>query len=217
MENNYNYNTPTAPAAPEQAPANNKNKLIIIAGVAVVAIIAIIAIIAGVAGSGYKKPIKNMAQAIEEADTDMFFESFAEEKLDQFDDGEEMLDFYFKVLFDFIEDECGEGYKVKVEYGDKAKASKDEIEDFVDEMEDEEGLEYDADDMKNLYEVEVTMAAEGDDGEVDIFDGEVFVAKYDGEWIIVNMDLDFECEDDLDQFIEENIEDYYADLMSYAY
>lgn len=84
-------------------------------------------------------------------------------------------------------------------------------------MEDEEGLEYDADDMKNLYEVEVTMAAEGDDGEVDIFDGEVFVAKYDGEWIIVNMDLDFECEDDLDQFIEENIEDYYADLMSYAY
>lgn len=121
MENNYNYNAPAAPVAPQQAPANNKNKLIIIAGVAVVAIIAIIAIIAGVAGSGYKKPIKNMAQAIEEADTDMFFESFAEEKLDQLDGGDEMLDFYFKVLFDFIEDECGEGYKVKVEYGDKAK------------------------------------------------------------------------------------------------
>lgn len=217
MENNYNYNAPAAPVAPQQAPANNKNKLIIIAGVAVVAIIAIIAIIAGVAGSGYKKPIKNMAQAIEEADADMFFESFAEEKLDQLDGGGDMKDFYFKVLFDYIEDECGEGYKVKVEYGDKSKASKDEIEDFVDEAEDEEGLEYDADDMKNLYEVEVTMAAEGDDGEVDIFDGEVFVAKYDGEWIIVNMDLDVECEDDLDQFIEENIEDYYEELMSFAY
>ena len=215
MENNYNYNAPAAPVAPQQAPANNKNKLIIIAGVAVVAIIAIIAIIAGVAGSGYKKPIKAMAKAYEEGDFEACIEYYNEDYIDWYEgltggDFEDSLDNdSFEPLIGFIEEECGEGYKVKVEYKDKEKYKKDDIEDFVDEMEDEYGLEYKADDIKKLYELEVLMTAKGDE-ELELYEGEIYVGKIDGDWYVLWEDMEM-CEELMEEMADEigSYYDYY--------
>ncbi len=220
---------PQAPEAPQaayvpyQQPVemqNNKpenNKKIITLGAAALAVIVIIAIIAGIAGGGYKKPIKNMAKSFEEADFDMFIECFAEEKLDDFGGDETQLEFYVGVIYDYLEDECGEGYKVKVEYNDKEKLDKDDIEEFIEDLEEDEGIEYDEDEIANLYIVDVTLTAEGDDNDVVILEGELYVSKYDGEWVVVNMDMEFECEDGMEEYFEENADKYYDDLMGLYY
>ena len=220
MENNYNYNAPAAPVAPEQAPANNKNKLIIIAGVAVVAIIAIIAIIAGVAGSGYKKPVKAMAKVYEEGNLEACIEYYNEDYIDWYEDlyggdfEDSLDDDSVDYLVGFIEEECGEGYKVKVEYKDTEKYKKDDIEDFVDEMEDEYGLEYKADDIKNLYELEVLMTAKGDE-ELELFEGEIYVGKIDGDWYILWEDMEMCEEDDFDKYLMEEMADELGSYYDY--
>lgn len=188
---------------------NNKNIIIIAAAAAAaVALIVIIAVVIGVTGNGYKKPIKTMAQSFEEADFDMFVDCIAEEKIDDYGNMDE-LEFIFEVIYDYLEDECDKGYKVKIKYNDKEKLNKDDIEDFVEDMEDEAGIKYDEDDLSKLYLVDVTLTAEGDDGDVEILDGDVYVAKYDGEWLIVEMDMDFECLEDVEKYLEKNAEDYY--------
>lgn len=200
------YNPYQQPADMQQKkPANNK--IIVIAAAAVVAVIAIIAIIAGVAGSGYKKPVKALAQSFEDADFDMLVDCVEKEKVDDFGNKKEM-ELFFDIIYDYIEDECGKGYEVKVEYNDKEKLNKDDIEEFVEDMEDEENIEYDEDDMTKLYVVDVTFTAEGDDGDVVILDGDIYVAKYDGEWIIVELDMNFECEDDVSEYAEKNASKY---------
>lgn len=170
---------------------NNKNGLIKIGAIAV-AVIAIIAIIAGIAGGGYKSPIKDYAKSFEKDDAEYMIDSFSSmyyDAVDRASGGTARTGAFIESEHDFlmaaIESECGEDFKVEIEYGDKEKYSKDEIEDFVDDMEDDYGYEYDADEIKKLYEIEVEMVAEGDDGDFDIIDGTVFVAKVDGDWGIL--------------------------------
>ena len=199
------------PVAEEKKP--NKN-IIIIGAVALVAIIAIVAVIAGVAGAGYKKPLKALAESYEVQDSDMYIEAYADDVLDLDADGKDAIDWYFDIIYDYLEDECGEGYKVSVTYNDKEKLDKDSIEDFVDELEEEDGVELDADDIAKLYVVDFTITAEGDE-EVVILDGEVHVGKYDGEWLILDMDADMECEEEVDRFLEEHAEDYMGEIFDY--
>ena len=49
----------------------------------------------------------------------------------------------------------------------------------------EYSFEYDADDFGKLYEVDVEMTAEGEDGREEFEDSTFFVAKIDGEWLVV--------------------------------
>lgn len=187
---NTNYNVPT-----EQfnlQPADDKKKLIVMGGAAVVAIIIIIAIIAGIAGGAYKKPIKNLAKGYEEEDEDLIISAYSSMFYDAVDeasggylDAEEMIEEEAELEFEEIEEECGKDYKVVIEYGDKEKLNKDDIKDFVDDAEDDYGFEYDADEIKALYEVDVEINAEGDDGDYEILDSTVYVAKVDGEWGII--------------------------------
>lgn len=208
------YNPYQQPADMQQKkPANNK--IIVIAAAAVVAVIAIIAIIAGVAGSGYKKPVKALAQSFEDADFDMLVDCVADEFVETIDEDE--LEFIYKVVYDYLEDECGKGYKVTVDYNDKKKLDKDDIEDFVDNMEDAYFIEYDEDEMTELYELDITMTAEGDDGSVELLDGEISVAKYEDEWVIVEMNLELDCEDDLVDYVEENMDKYAEEYFDLYY
>lgn len=190
---NTNYNVPTEQFNPQ--PTDDKKKLIVMGGAAVVAIIVVIAIIAGIAGGAYKKPIKNLAKGFEEGDEDLIIAAYSSMFYDAVDeasggylDAEEMIEEEAKDEFDAIEEECGKDYKVTVEFGDKEKLKKDDIEDFVDEMEEDYGFEFDADEIKALYEVDVEINAEGDDGDYEVLDGTVYVAKVDGEWGIISVD-----------------------------
>ena len=199
MNNNYNYNygapqAPQAPVAPQapQAPkkfdlSGDNKKFIFIGAGALVAVIIIIAIIAGVAGNGFKKPVKAYAEGIQENDGKIDVEAYYEDYVDGWEDS---LEERIEIIADYLEDECGKGYKVKVEFKDKEKYNKDDIEDFVEDLEDDYGIEYDADDFSKLYEVDVEMVAEGDDDEIDVGDGTLYVAKIDGEWFIVWNDFD---------------------------
>lgn len=201
MENNYNYNY-NAPATqfnpqpqPQQPATLGDKKNLVFIGAAVVAIIAVIAIIAGIAGNGYKKPIKNLVKGFEEGDTDLIVEAYLPAFYDAYDeayggyvDMEKLFEEELDNEIEAMEDECGKDYKIEIEYKDKEKYSKDEIEDFVDDMKDDYGLEYDADDIKKLYEVDVEIIAEGDDGDYDVLDGKIYVAKVDGEWGIINVE-----------------------------
>ena len=194
MENNYNYNygAPQAPQAPQypaapQAPkkfdlSGDNKKILFIGAGALAAIIIIIAVIAGISGNAFKKPIKSYAEGIAENDGKIVVEGYYE---DYVEDWEDSLEERIEIIADYLEDECGKGYKIKIEYKDKEKYKKDDIEDFVDDLEDDHSIEYDADDFSKLYEVEVEMVAEGDDDEIDVGDGTFFVAKVDGEWVIV--------------------------------
>lgn len=191
--------------------SGGKKNLIVIGGIAAVAIIVIIAIIAGVAGSGYKKPIKNMAKAIEEADFDMICESYCEDYYDEILGGEteDYFELGMEVIFDYIEEECGEDYEVKVEFNDKEKYNKDDIEEFVEDTEEDYGIEFDADDIKKLYKLDVTLTAEGDDGDAEILDGDIYVAKIDGEWGIIWDDSEMTIQEDASEYAAENMDKYY--------
>ena len=208
---------PDAGYAPVKS-GNNKNLIFI--GAAVVAVIAIVAIIIGVSGNGYKKPIKAMAKAYEEGDFEDFIEYYNEDYIDWYEDlyggdfEDSLDDDSVDYLVGFIEEECGEGYKVKVEYKDKEKYKKDDIEDFVDEMEDEYGLEYKADDIKNLYELEVLMTAKGDE-ELELFEGEIYVGKIDGDWYILWEDMEMCEEDDFDKYLMEEMADELGSYYDY--
>ena len=191
---NYNYGAPQAPQAPaaSQTPkkfdlSGDNKKFIFIGAGALVAVIIIIAIIAGVAGNGFKKPVKAYAEGIQENDGKIVVEAYYEDYVDGWEDS---LEERIEIIADYLEDECGKGYKVKVEFKDKEKYNKDDIEDFVEDLEDDYGIEYDADDFSKLYEVDVEMVAEGDDDEIDVGDGTLYVAKIDGEWFIVWNDFD---------------------------
>lgn len=194
MNNNYNYNygapqapqAPAAPQAPKKFELNDQNKKFLFIGAgALVAIIIIIAIIAGVSGSAFKKPIKAYAEGLEENDGKIVAEAYFEDYIDDFISDDDYIKERSEIIADYLEDECGKGYKVKIEYTDKEKYKRDDIEDFVEDLEDDYGLEYDADDFSKLYEVEVEMVAEGDDDEIDVGDGTLYVAKIDGEWFII--------------------------------
>ena len=162
MNNNYNYNygapqAPQAPVAPQapQAPkkfdlSGDNKKFIFIGAGALVAVIIIIAIIAGVAGNGFKKPVKAYAEGIQENDGKIVVEAYYEDYVDGWEDS---LEERIEIIADYLEDECGKGYKVKVEFKDKEKYNKDDIEDFVEDLEDDYGIEYDADDFSKFYEV----------------------------------------------------------------
>lgn len=202
---------PAAPVAPAEAPAAYnpqpaaaKKPPFALIGVAVVAIIAIIAVIAGVSGNGYKKPIKNMAKAFEEGEYDLFEGAYSNLYYDALDD---MLSGYgfdvdyskgmknvFKARVDYLEDECGKDYKVKVEFGDKEKYDKDEIEDLIEEFEEDDGIEYDGKEIKKLYEVEFVITAEGDDGDEDILEATAYIVKTDEGWGILGFDESEWCE-----------------------
>ena len=216
MNNNYNYNygapqAPQAPVAPQapQAPkkfdlSGDNKKFIFIGAGALVAVIIIIAIIAGVAGNGFKKPVKAYAEGIQENDGKIVVEAYYEDYVDGWEDS---LEERIEIIADYLEDECGKGYKVKVEFKDKEKYNKDDIEDFVDDLEDDEYIEFDADDFSKFYEVEVEMIAVGDDDEIDVGDGTFYVAKVDGEWLIVwdEFDMDDVFNDAIEAAMEETI------------
>lgn len=194
---------------------SGKKKKFVIGGI-IVAVIAVAAVVIAIVAdieNGYKKPVESMASAIEEADLEMFFGSIADERVIQLK-GEDLLKLYFRALFDYIEYECGRDYNVSVEYGNKEKFSKDKIEEAVENCR-EKGVVYDAGKMKYLHKVGVTMTAQGDGGEVKVFDGEVFVAKYKGEWKIIDLGLEFECEEQLKDFIYENVDRYIEDFSEY--
>ena len=202
MENNMNYNYPNnypneavAPQAEKPASFLADKKNLPIIGAAVVAIIVIIAIIAGVAGGGYKKPIKNMAKAYEEQEVDLMYEAYSPMMIDALDemsggffDIEDFIEEEFDADCENLEEECGDDYKVKVEFKDKEKLSKDEIEDWCDDMEEDGAVEYDADDIKKLYRVEVKIYAEGDDGKETIQKGDFYVGKTEDGWGILYVD-----------------------------
>lgn len=201
MENNYNYNYPNnypdQAVAQPQKPASflSDKKNLVIIGAAAAAVIVIIAIIAGIAGGAYKKPIKNMAKGFEEEDFDLLFSAYSPMMIDALEDLsggyldiEKYLENEFEEEFENLEDECGKDFKVKVEFKDKEKLSRDEIEEWCEELEEDENIEYDADDIKKLYVVDVEMVAEGDDGKEDVEDGEFYVAKTDDGWGILYVD-----------------------------
>lgn len=181
-----NYNLP----APKAEVNTEKTTRFIVIGVAVlVAVIAVVAIITGIVANGYKKPIKQIAKAYETCDAEIMFDAMSPmiDNFDSYEDGAvvDSMEVFFEDEAEFLEDECGKGYKVNIKYGEAEKYTDDEIADFVEEMEEEYSFEYDADDFSKLYEVDVEMTAEGEDGKEEFEDSTYFVAKIDGEWLVV--------------------------------
>lgn len=181
-----NYNIP----APKAEVNTEKTTRFIVIGVAVlVAVIAVVAIITGIVANGYKKPIKQIAKAYEQCDFQLMHEA-AEPFISQYEDilGEEAVEELgdeFEDDAELLEDECGKGYTVEVKFGEAEKYTDDEIADFVEELEEEHYLEYDADEISKLYEVDVEMTAEGEDGTEEVEDNTYYVAKIDGKWFVI--------------------------------
>lgn len=181
-----NYNIP----APKAEVNTEKTTRFIVIGVAVlVAVIAVVAIITGVVANGYKKPVKQIAKAYEQCDFQLMYEA-AEPFISQYEDilGEEAVEELgdeFEDDAELLEDECGKGYKVDVEFGEAEKYTDDEIADFLEELEENYYLEYDADEISKLYEVDVEMTAEGEDGREEVEDNTYYIAKIDGKWLVI--------------------------------
>ncbi len=186
-----------------QPAAANKPPIALI-GAAAAAIILIIAIIAGVSGNGYKKPLKNMAKAFEDGDFDLFESAYSDVYYEALDDILSDYDFdidfskgiknIFEARVDYLEDECGKDYKVKVDFIEKEKYTGKEIDEFFDDYEDEEGIDYNDEEVKKLYEVEFVITAEGDDGDEDVLEGTAYIVKTDAGWGILSFEDAEWCE-----------------------
>lgn len=172
----------------------NFTKIVGIAVVAVAALIILI-IIFSIAGSGWKKPVKNFFNGIEDTDAETFIKSMCEAQVDGMEkaykgsdtDFDEAIEKRLENTMDYLEDELGKDVKISFKITDKDKLSDkklDDIKDSIKETYNAKGIK-----VTKGYELEIDYTIKGDDDK-DKDDGEMVVAKVDGKWCLYSYDFD---------------------------
>ena len=150
---------------------DNKNQtlgLVCIGVAALIVLIIIINILGAVFGGGYKKPIKDFVKGFNNADSKKLMESILPDSAiddlkDEYDDDWkdmlEDLDDDLEDALDDLEDEYGKHAKLSVDFLDKKKASKSDLEE-LEEIYDEVDAT-----VKKAYKVKVEMTFKGKDDE----------------------------------------------------
>lgn len=155
--------------------------------VAVVAVIVIV-LIAKLFGGSYKTPIINMCEAIEDCDWKKFSSTLPKEEASEIkeyfdffgvDDGDE----YMKdVLYDDLKDKYGKNIRISVDFKDKEKLDKDDIEDIEENFDDmyDEKIN-----ISKAYEVECEFTIKGKDDK-DTDETTMTVGKIGTKWYVID-------------------------------
>lgn len=184
-------------ASDEDAVKNNSDKggkavIGVIAAVIVLIVVLLFVLILG--GSGYKKVVKELQTALNEADGDLIMNIMCNE--DMLDDMEDYFDdsWYYDDLDEYIndmendlddltdslEDEFGKNLKISIKITDRKKLDEDDIEDDIEDV------------YKKVYGMRVKVAkayklnceveVKGKDGEDDKRAKIIVFKTKDGEW-----------------------------------
>lgn len=174
--------------------ANPEKKALIVLGCAVLAvIIVIVLLISLIFGGGYKTPIDNYFEGIEDANVKKILKSmpecqveYIEDKLDEYDSFDtisEYMEDAIKYAIEEIEDQYGDDFSISYEITNKEELSDKELRSIRKRLR----STYDDDDVKVTkgYEIELLTKIKGDD-DSDERDMTIEVAKVDGDWCIVD-------------------------------
>ena len=169
----------------------NKNTIIALSCIGVVALIVIIIILCAIFSGGYKKPIDNLFNAMEDGDGKSLMKIYPDVLLEcddfedkikdmDYDDAEEYFDEIADQLNDVAEEDYGKDIKISYKVTDKDELSSKKLKDIKDSLK-EQGA-------KNVkvtagYEVDMEVKIKGDDDE-DEDDMTIVVAKVNGQWCI---------------------------------
>ncbi len=189
--------------APVETAASKKGpnvKLIVIIAV-IVAVIAAAAVgiiyaVNNAGGSGgdkdddkadsYEDVARSYIEALVAEDWDKAAKLFSEVMMDYEDvdekDVADSLEITFKSRMEYVEDRVGKKVKVrKIEFTDIDKYDKDDLEDFIDEL-DDSGV-YDPDKIKGVVEVEALVNLKGSKKDRD-YEMNFLMVKESGKWKI---------------------------------
>lgn len=155
----------------------------------VVLIVLVILILSGLgsllSGTG-KGTVKQYAKSMVNYDSKKFCKSFSEVVLEEEYDG---LDECIEDMDEYFENFEDEDYKIKsYEIGEGKKLSDSKLEDLADDLEDD--YDIDAKKVKKAYKYKVKFKVEDED-DSDTLKMEVYVAKINGKWGIVDMETDY--------------------------
>lgn len=177
------------------------------AGIGAVALVVLILIIilCSVFSGGYAKPVEKMYKAVQNKDGDLMMECYSEYEIDYMADRYDMskkdIQKYYKesakTLYDFIKEEYGRDFKIKVSVEDKEKIDKDDLKDIEEILQikfDKKKLE-----VTKGYVLDCDFEIKGDDDE-DTESEEVLVLKIDGEWCITSL---LDADDDFGDILED--------------
>lgn len=186
----------------------NFTKYVGIGAVAVVALILII-ILCSVFSGGYVKPVEKMYKSIANKDGELLMECYSEYEIDYMADRYDMskkdIQKYYKesakTLYEFLKEEYGRDFKIKVSVEDKEKIEKSDLKDIEEILQikfDKKKLE-----VSKGYILDCDFEIKGDDDEGTESD-EILVLKIDGEWCITSV---LEPDDDFEEILEDLEED----------
>lgn len=171
----------------------NRNTILGIAAIAILVIILIVVVVNLFTG-GYKGALKDYFGSIEDKDGkayaqstmsgDMIDEMIDESglKKDKFYDGYKAV---AKSTYNKLKEDFGSGIEIDFEVTDKEKIDKDDLEDL------ETILAFAMEDIKisKGYDLELEVTVEGKDDD-DTFDAVATVLKVDGDWIVMNLNVE---------------------------
>ena len=159
--------------------------------VGVIFIVAVIALVIFlfrlIFGNGYEKPIKALAQGMEEQDGEKVLSAFSEKTIRYLEDGYQMdtrdVERYYNDYIYIMTDENleDEDYTIEYEIESSKKLSRDDIKDIRDELKDNYDIR---EDISEAREVDVVFTVFVDDIEEDQIDVEMDVLKIEGDWYI---------------------------------
>ncbi len=135
--------------------------------------------------TAYQDAVNQMFDGMEKGDWDMFVGSMPKEFADYLNKGIEAMgasngDEYLKTMTDMFKAQYGDDFKIDATFGDKKELSKEEIDDFVNEVK----STYDVTlNIEKAYEVEIDATIKGSDSE-NTDTEKVTVIKIDGKWYV---------------------------------
>lgn len=210
--------TPGFGATSSSVTKGNNGKTIAIVGIAVGVIIALIVaaiIVLSSFSGGYKSVINTKLKAAQERDPEGIAKTYPvflyQEDFDTFGDFVDAVENDaipgIEDMLTVLQGEVGDNVKLSYKIEDVKDVSEKKFNDFCDGIEEVHG--YDTSKIKEIKKADIVVTAKGDDGTTDFDWEDVYLIKDNGEWYILNMDLEFANIEGSDSIWHSDYYEYY--------